>query len=65
MKTILTPEEAAAFIGFAVRTLKNWRRLEQGPPWFAVHGKPRYLVKDLEAWVESHAAQSERDESNG
>lgn len=48
----MTTEQAAAWLGFATRTLVNWRRYKSGPVFVRVGGKIRYLEADLVAWVE-------------
>jgi predicted DNA-binding transcriptional regulator AlpA len=49
---LLTPEEAAAFLGLKMRTLRNYRRLRQGPAYLRLTSNlVRYRREDLLAWA--------------
>lgn len=50
-KKVLTPQEAALYIGYSIHTLKAWRAQGIGPK-FVKAGSIRYRVKDLEAWLD-------------
>ena len=48
--------QAAAYLGVAVQTLRNWRHLRKGPPYVKLSPGPRgrivYLVEDLQNYLE-------------
>ncbi len=50
----LTDVEAAAFLGVAVQTMRNWRHLSRGPAYIKLSPGPRgrvgYLIEDLQAY---------------
>lgn len=46
-----TTDQVARLSGFAVVTLKLWRAEGRGPKVTFVSGRPRYLVRDLRAWL--------------
>lgn len=46
-----TTDQVARLSGFAVVTLKTWRAKGKGPKVTFVSGRPRYLVRDLRAWL--------------
>ena len=54
--TILTIDQAAAYLAIPKATLYTWRtrRLGFGPPAVKLGGCLRYRRKDLDAWIESH-----------
>ncbi len=47
----LTRPSAAAFLGFAERTLANWQTRGFGPPSHRIGGRRFYWLRDLEAFV--------------
>jgi hypothetical protein len=49
-ETLLTTEEAAAFLGFKAQTLINWRHEKRGPAYRRNHGRIFYSLTDLEAY---------------
>lgn len=54
--TLLTIEEAAAYIGFSPWTLRKWRSLGRGPSFVRLGGKlgsVRYRLCDLDAYMEA------------
>jgi hypothetical protein len=51
---LLTPAEAAAFLGKAEGTLTNWRSLKKGPPWRKHEGGIFYSRATLVRWSENH-----------
>lgn len=49
-----TTRDVAALSGFAEITLKVWRKAgDRGPKVTRIEGRPRYLVKDIRAWMGS------------
>jgi hypothetical protein len=49
---LLTPDEAARFLGVRARTLANWRTRELGPPFVKVSTRfIMYRSADLQAWA--------------
>lgn len=50
--TLLSVEQAAAFLKLAIRTLDVWRSTgRHGLPYIKVGGAVRYRRTDLEAWL--------------
>lgn len=54
-RPLATPDEAAAYLGLAVKTLYNWRARRTGPRSLKVGGRVRYPWADLEKWVDLQA----------
>lgn len=50
-RNIMTEKEAAAYTGFAVRTLQAWRFQCRGPVYLKVGRSVRYCMKDLDAFL--------------
>lgn len=48
---LLSIHEAAAFLGVAVGTLRNWRVEHRGPAAYKIGKFLRYERHELEAWV--------------
>jgi hypothetical protein len=58
-KVMMTPPELAAFLGVRVRTLADWRRKGEGPPFIPIsHNVVRYLLEDVLAWARQLRATS-------
>jgi hypothetical protein len=54
---LVTPEELAKRLKLDPRTLQQWRRRNQGPPWIRVsHRVVRYPADQLEAWLASRSS---------
>lgn len=56
MKNLLTPRQAAEYLGVHLGTLANWRYKGEGPPAVRIgrgRGHWRYRPEDLEAWLTS------------
>lgn len=49
---MLTTEEAAAILGLSPDTLKQWRRLDDGPPYYTFGRAIRYREDLLIEWRE-------------
>jgi len=57
-QAVLTPTEAAQFLGVAKQTLARWRH-EGGGPRYSLAGRlVRYRAADLEGWLELRAVAS-------
>lgn len=56
LKALLTPAEAAEFIGgLREQTLATWRMQKRGPRFLKVGSKVRYRKSDLDDWLEAQA----------
>ncbi len=52
---LLNENTAAAFLGYTVRALQNWRVRGGGPAFIKVSARSiRYRRRDLIAWIEKH-----------
>lgn len=61
---MINEEEAAAFLGYTIRALQNWRVRGGGPKFIKVSGRSiRYRRRDLIEWAEGLlvASTSEAD----
>ena len=47
---LASPAEASALTGFAIVTLRRWRRDRRGPPFVLIEGVPRYRLGDLRSY---------------
>jgi len=56
---LVCEKEAAAFLGYTVRALQNWRLRGGGPLFVKVSARSiRYRRRDLNAWVEARLRAS-------
>jgi hypothetical protein len=54
--TYLLPDEAAAYLRVAAKTLTKWRGLHKGPPYRKVAGNLiRYVREELDDWMAAQA----------
>lgn len=53
---LASPNEAAAFLGFAPVTLRMWRRQGRGPAFVLIEGRPRYRMADLRGFAAGQMA---------
>ncbi len=61
-KTLLTPQEAAAFLGIPSSTLAHWRSERRGPPYVKLEGRlVRYRLSDLEEYLARHFVETSVD----
>ncbi len=61
-KTLLTPQEAAQFLGVLVGTLAHWRSERRGPPYVKLEGRlVRYRLSDLEEYLARHSVETDVD----
>lgn len=59
LEALIGEQEAAVFLGFAIKTLQNWRVIGQGPKFVRPSARAiRYRRKDLIAWAEQHLVAS-------
>ncbi|SFP31485.1 Helix-turn-helix domain-containing protein [Tranquillimonas alkanivorans] len=49
--SLLTRKQVAQVIGFSEVTLKTWAREGRGPRITRIEGKPRFRVRDVQAWI--------------
>jgi predicted DNA-binding transcriptional regulator AlpA len=55
-KSLLTPKEAAAFLGIPEGTLAQWRSQRRGPRYIKLEERlVRYRVPDLEEYLSQHS----------
>lgn len=50
---LLTTAEVARMFGLKEKTLRNWRCLQQGPPWVKHRGRVYYRLSDLDVYAEN------------
>lgn len=60
---ILTTAEVAEITKIPTGTLRQWRHYRKGPRSFLLGGVPRYLRRDLDAWLAEQYAATERPAS--
>lgn len=48
---LMTPDEAAAYMSVAAKTLANWRYIGIGPPYYKIGAGVRYRRSDLDAFI--------------
>jgi len=54
-KLLLTPKEAAEFLGIPSGTLAQWRSQRRGPPYIKLEERlVRYRRSDLEEYLSGH-----------
>lgn len=49
---LLTRKQIHQLTGFAEITLKVWAKQGRGPKMTRIEGAPRFLVRDVRAWLE-------------
>ncbi|MGV4375288.1 helix-turn-helix domain-containing protein [Trueperella pyogenes] len=57
MKTsreVLSPEQAAKYLGVSVRTMQGWRTKGIGPRFGRVGKTVRYSAAELERWLKAN-----------
>ncbi|MFT6558341.1 helix-turn-helix transcriptional regulator [Sneathiella sp.] len=51
---LMTEKEAAAFMGYTMRALQNWRLRGGGPNYVKVSSRSiRYRFRDINDWIEA------------
>lgn len=62
MTALLTPRQAAEFLGVPEGTLAQWRSQRRGPPYIKLEARlVRYRAADLETWLSDRTVQMEVD----
>lgn len=57
-ETLATPEEVAAYLRQAPKTLRSWRSQSIGPRYFKLaNGHVRYSWPDVREWLESQSVE--------
>lgn len=51
-----TQDELAYELGVTTRTLLYWRTSRKGPPHVRIGGRIRYLVDDVQSWIEQNVS---------
>ncbi|MFV0405804.1 MAG: helix-turn-helix domain-containing protein [Propioniciclava sp.] len=49
---ILTPEQVAEILQVSLRTIEEWRRTRNGPPWRRMGRHVRCLRREVLVWFE-------------
>lgn len=62
LPNLLTPRQAAEFLGLSEKTLANARVAGTSPPYARVFGRIRYVSTDLVAYVLAHRRNSTSEE---
>jgi excisionase family DNA binding protein len=58
---LLTPKEAAEFLGIPLGTLAQWRSQRRGPPYIKLEDRlVRYRRSDLEEYLAGHLVETGR-----
>lgn len=56
---LMTTAEAAAYLHFPEKTVKDWRRRNVGPVYIRINGAHvRYRVRDLDEWIDKQAVSA-------
>jgi len=50
-----SPAEVAEYLGVPEPTLRQWRRVGDGPRYFSIRRHIRYRWQDVEEWLERRA----------
>lgn len=59
LSVLLTPRQAADFLGVPESTLAQWRSQRRGPPYIKLESRlVRYRVAELEAYLAGHAVET-------
>lgn len=59
LNRLINETEAAAFLGYSIRALQNWRYRGGGPDFVQVSQRSvRYRRKDLMAWADRNTVSS-------
>jgi excisionase family DNA binding protein len=64
-KRLLSPKQAAEFLGVPEGTLAQWRSQRRGPRYIKLEGRlVRYRASDLDNYLSLHAIETEVDAGN-
>ena len=61
----LNNREAAEYLGLSVRTMNRYRVTGDGPPYYRLGGRVRYVRAELDEWVTGSRRTSTSDEDPG
>ena len=65
LTSLLTPREAAGFLGIPESTLAQWRSQRRGPPYIKLELRlVRYRRADLEGWLARQTVETEVDKAS-
>ena len=60
---LLTPEQAAQYLGFTEGWMAKMRMRGGGPKWVRLGRKCRYTLADLDAWINTHRVSNTSEKS--
>jgi hypothetical protein len=60
---LLTPEQAAKYLGFTVGWMAKLRMRGGGPNWIRLGTKCRYTLADLDEWISAHRVSTTSQQS--
>lgn len=64
-KALLTPKEAAGYLGISESTLAQWRSQRRGPPYIKLELRlVRYRRCDLGTYLGQHLVETEVDKAH-
>ncbi len=64
LRCLINEQDAAAFLGYTVRALQNWRLRGGGPKFVRVSKRSiRYRRCDLNTWIEERLRSSTSDKA--
>jgi hypothetical protein len=55
---LLTQQQLHKLTGFALITFRIWSTQGRGPKITRVEGRPRYMARDVRAWLEAGNAEA-------
>jgi excisionase family DNA binding protein len=53
-RQLLSPADVASYLGVPLRTVYGWRSRGVGPRGYRVGRHVRYVLDDVDAWLEDH-----------
>jgi len=63
--SLLTPKQAAGYLGLPEATLAQWRSQRRGPPYIKLELRlVRYRRADLEEWLARQTIETEVDKAH-
>ncbi len=63
--SLLTPRQAAEYLGMPESTLAQWRSQRRGPPYIKLELRlVRYRASDLESWLNQRIVETEVDKAH-
>lgn len=58
---LVSQNQLGPALGVRPDTLRCWRARKKGPPYILVGSKPRYVLADVDRWLESRRVAPEGD----